>query len=214
MLIQLLLVGALIGYGWYKKLSFLKCRNFFFCWNKHYNDNSRSLLACFAAVLCAERGIKSHLLLRGEQPEILTGYNLISTIYGNVTYVPRSIYANREDMLKSHAKLVAGNNGSVLWFSDIIESTSRELAQVNTSISDVNHLRKILVINEGAGDSVALLGNNNVQSQKSTTSACRFACFENHFLSQSQNLDRISINLTSGYWYHYLESIFCFFRLY
>jgi hypothetical protein len=28
------------------------------------------------------------------KPDILTGYNLISTIYGKVTYVPRPLYAN------------------------------------------------------------------------------------------------------------------------
>ncbi|KAK2443549.1 Pyridoxal-5'-phosphate-dependent enzyme family protein [Trifolium repens] len=120
------------------------------------------------AVLCAERGITSHLLLRGEQPEILTGYNLMSTIYGNVTYVPRNIYANREDMLKNYAKSVAGNSGSVLWFSDIIEasstnelSNSPNIMQMDASRSDSsegNHLQKILIVNEGAGDSVALLG--------------------------------------------------------
>ncbi|XP_043724735.1 D-cysteine desulfhydrase 2, mitochondrial isoform X5 [Telopea speciosissima] len=60
------------------------------------------------AVSCAERGLKSHLLLRGEQPEVLTGYNLISTMYGNVTYIPRSIYANRAEMLERHADFVAG----------------------------------------------------------------------------------------------------------
>ncbi|XP_045818102.1 D-cysteine desulfhydrase 2, mitochondrial [Trifolium pratense] len=117
------------------------------------------------AVLCAERGIMSHLLLRGEQPEILTGYNLMSTIYGNVTYVPRTIYANREDMLKSYAKSVAGNSDSVLWFNDIIQaasttelSTSQNFMQMDASRSDGNHLQKILIVNEGAGDSVALLG--------------------------------------------------------
>lgn len=117
------------------------------------------------AVLCAERGIVSHLLLRGEQPEILTGYNLMSTIYGNVTYVPRTIYASREDMLKSYAKSVAGNNGSVLWFSDIIQassttelSTSPNFMQMDVSRSEGNNQRKVLIVNEGAGDSVALLG--------------------------------------------------------
>lgn len=117
------------------------------------------------AVLCAERGIMSHLLLRGEQPEILTGYNLMSTIYGNVTYVPRNVYSNREEMLKSYAESVAGNNGSVLWFSDIIQasltnelSTSPNFMQMEASQSEGNHRQKILIVNEGAGDSVALLG--------------------------------------------------------
>lgn len=111
----------------------------------------------------------SHLLLRGEQPEILTGYNLMSTIYGNVTYVPRTIYAGREDMLKSYAKSVAGNNGSVLWFSDIIQassttelSTSPNFMQMDVIRSEGNNLRKVLIVNEGAGDSVALLGNEKM----------------------------------------------------
>ncbi|CAI8598147.1 unnamed protein product [Vicia faba] len=117
------------------------------------------------AVLCAERGITSHLLLRGEQPEILTGYNLMSTIYGNVTYVPRTMYANREEMLKNYARSVAGNSGAFLWFSDIIQasstgelSTSQNFTKMDASRSERNHLQKILVVNEGAGDSVALLG--------------------------------------------------------
>ncbi|CAM8956547.1 unnamed protein product [Rhodiola kirilowii] len=57
-----------------------------------------------ASVTCAERGLNSHLLLRGEQPEILTGYNLIPSIYGTVTYVPQSLYAMRDNMLKKHAE--------------------------------------------------------------------------------------------------------------
>lgn len=123
--------------------------------------------------MCAERGIVSHLLLRGEQPEILTGYNLMSSMYGNVTYVGRTVYANREEMLKSYAESVAGNNGSVLWFGDIIEtssatelSTSPNFMQMDVSRSEGNHQRKILVVNEGAGDSVALLGNEKMEFQK------------------------------------------------
>ncbi|XP_057737748.1 D-cysteine desulfhydrase 2, mitochondrial [Arachis stenosperma] len=116
------------------------------------------------AVLCAERGIASHLLLRGEQPEILTGYNLMSTLYGNVTYVPRNIYADRENMLKDYAKSVAGNSGSVISFGDITQNFSTtelstaNLMEFDVSRSDRNLQRKILIVNEGAGDSVALLG--------------------------------------------------------
>lgn len=86
----------------------------------------------------------------------------MSTIYGNVTYVPRSIYADREEMLKNHANLVAGNNDSVVWIDDIIEAstvsfpTSPTLAEMDAR----NHSRKILIINEGAADSVAILGND------------------------------------------------------
>ncbi|KAL2320227.1 hypothetical protein Fmac_029196 [Flemingia macrophylla] len=90
------------------------------------------------AVLCAERGIVSHLLLRGDQPEILTGYNLMSTMYGNVTYVPRTSL-QRIDL-----------------------SISPNFLQMDVSRSKGSHLRKILVINEGAGDSVALLAPKEV----------------------------------------------------
>jgi len=115
----------------------------------------------------------SHLLLRGEQPEILTGYNLMSSMYGNVTYVGRTIYANREEMLKSYAESMAGSNGSVLWFGDIIEASSAtelcaspDFMQMDVSRSEGKHQRKILVVNEGAGDSVALLGNEKMEFQK------------------------------------------------
>lgn len=121
-----------------------------------------------SAVLCAERGLRSHLLLRGEQPEFLTGYNLMSTIYGNVTYVPRSIYANREKMLKSQADLVAGSSGSILWFDDIFPSSPRKQPCSTTNSGHIDydvhrmarkHGRRVIVINEGAGDAIALLGN-------------------------------------------------------
>ena len=74
-------------------------------------------------------------------------------------------------MLKNHANMVAGDNGSVVWFNDIIEASSRtELSSVpyfmqkGPSRSAKNHLRKILVVNEGAGDSVALLGNEKLEA--------------------------------------------------
>ncbi|KAG2261480.1 hypothetical protein Bca52824_068559 [Brassica carinata] len=103
------------------------------------------------AVSCAERGVRSHLLLRGEQPEVLTGYNLVSTMYGNVEYVPRSKYANREEMLRTHADLVAGEDGSVLCAEDLEE------AMDGFSSSEASP-RKVLIVNEGAGDALALLG--------------------------------------------------------
>ncbi|XP_016900174.1 D-cysteine desulfhydrase 2, mitochondrial isoform X3 [Cucumis melo] len=103
-----------------------------------------------AHAAATERGLRSHLLLRGEQPEFLTGYNLMSTIYGNVTYVPRSIYANREKVLKSQADLVAGNSGSVLWFDDILSTSLGKQPR--------SYGRRVIVINEGAGDAIALLG--------------------------------------------------------
>ncbi|KAJ6431059.1 hypothetical protein OIU84_018537 [Salix udensis] len=124
----------------------------------------QSAHAAAVAVSCAERGLKSHLLLRGEQPEILTGYNLISTIYGDVTYVPRSIYSRRMTMLKTHADLVASNTGHILCCNDILESSLSDHSSTSSSGhidahgNTENHSRKIIIINEGAGDVVALLG--------------------------------------------------------
>lgn len=109
-----------------------------------------------AAVSCAERGLRSHLLLRGEQPDVLTGYNLVSTMYGNVQYIPRSRYANREEMLRSHAAMVAGEDGSVLWAKDIVEG----LEAMDHFSSLTTSRRKVLILNEGAGDALALLGND------------------------------------------------------
>ncbi|MED6187214.1 hypothetical protein PIB30_074328 [Stylosanthes scabra] len=88
----------------------------------------------------------------------------MSTIYGNVTYVPRNIYADREEMLKGYAKSVAGNSGSVILFSDIAQDSSTtelstaNLMELDVSRSNRNLKRKYLIVNEGAGDSVALLG--------------------------------------------------------
>lgn len=58
------------------------------------------------------------MILRGEQSEVLTGYNLVSTMYGNVMYVPRSKCANRKEILRTRVVLVAGEDGSVLWAKD------------------------------------------------------------------------------------------------
>ncbi|KAL2318383.1 hypothetical protein Fmac_032259 [Flemingia macrophylla] len=143
------------------------------------------------SVLCAERGIVSHLLLQGEQPEILTGYNLMSTMYGNVTYVPRTVYANREEMLKSYANSVVGNNGLSYGF-DIIQvlqridlSISPNFMQMDISRSEGSHLRKILVVNEGAGDSVALLGVTD-NSLEMSLGSCELECTKNQEASVPQ----------------------------
>lgn len=110
--------------------------------------------------------MQSHLLLRGEQPEILTGYNLISEMYGNVEYVPRSVYANREAMLAKHANLVAGYNGSVMWFHDNVnmasipngDHVSRQHNCKGDFSVNATAAVKVAVVKEGGGDAVALLG--------------------------------------------------------
>lgn len=110
--------------------------------------------------------MKSHLLLRGEQPKILTGYNLISEMYGNVVYVPRSVYANRDAMLAKHANLVAGHNGSIMWFHDKVsmafipngDHVSQQHNCKGESSVSATSTGKVAVVKEGGGDAVALLG--------------------------------------------------------
>lgn len=118
-----------------------------------------------AAVSCAERGLASHLLLRGEQPETATGYALISMLYGNTTYVPRALYAKRDTMLSRHAEIVAESSGSVVWLSDLFEASfmnyvSKKPISVQTDAPRLSeNIKKVAIINEGAGDAAGLLGN-------------------------------------------------------
>ncbi|KAL1804514.1 hypothetical protein ACET3Z_033161 [Daucus carota] len=124
----------------------------------------QSAHAAAVAVSCAERGLNSHLLLRGEPPETATGYGLISMIYGNATYVPRTLYAKRETMLANHAEFIAGSSGSVVALSDLFEASITNhvskkpiSAQIDAPrLSD--NIKKVSIINEGAGDAAGLLG--------------------------------------------------------
>ncbi|KAJ9554604.1 hypothetical protein OSB04_018649 [Centaurea solstitialis] len=120
----------------------------------------QSAHAAAVAVSCAERGLKAHLLLRGEQPQVLTGYNLISMLYGTVTYVPRSIYAKREEMLSAHADSLAG---SVVCLDDLLEASFIDHNSVKPNFPNLedglpSNSKKVVVINEGAGNAVALPG--------------------------------------------------------
>ncbi|KMZ73113.1 hypothetical protein ZOSMA_153G00040 [Zostera marina] len=100
------------------------------------------------AVSCAERSIRSHLVLRGEQPAVPTGYNLVSLMYAtNVVYVSRSVYADRTKMLRDHADLVAASSSSSIFtLDDIIHGCNHEMKN------------KVAMINEGAVSATALLG--------------------------------------------------------
>ena len=122
------------------------------------------------AIACAERGIRSHLLLRGEQPEIPTGYNLMSMMFGDISYIPRTQYADREEMLRRHATVVAGSDGSVLQLDDLLEK-SLDYCDPDSRFLKANKAayafykegaekdsRKVVIINEGAGNVVGLLG--------------------------------------------------------
>ncbi|PKA59674.1 hypothetical protein AXF42_Ash011798 [Apostasia shenzhenica] len=116
--------------------------------------------ACGTAVFCAERGIRPHLLLRGEQPRIPTGYNLVSLMYGNVKYVARSEYAHRREILIEHARSVAGCDGSVVSVNEIfdVDSILYENRTTCPQSGACQGSRRVIVMNEGAGDAVALLG--------------------------------------------------------
>ncbi|KAL0421479.1 UNVERIFIED_CONTAM: D-cysteine desulfhydrase 2, mitochondrial [Sesamum latifolium] len=145
------------------------------------------------AVSCAERGLRPHLLLRGEVPETLTGYNLVSTLYGNVVYVPRSLYAERKEMLARHAESVAGHDGSVIWLYDILGASSRNHTSGKQNFCKADPVkcpeksRKVVVINEGAGDSVALLGVMRLIQYLS----------QNHLLGKNQAL-KIVVDAGTG----------------
>ncbi|XP_047059566.1 putative D-cysteine desulfhydrase 2, mitochondrial [Lolium rigidum] len=114
----------------------------------------QSAHAAAVAVHCAEWGIRSHLLLRGEQLDVPTGYNLISLMFGNVTYAARSVYAHRDEMLYEHAIKVAGTNGTVLWADDIV----RDDFAVDEETARENDSRRVVIVKEGAGTVQALLG--------------------------------------------------------
>ncbi|URE15013.1 hypothetical protein MUK42_36458 [Musa troglodytarum] len=120
----------------------------------------QSAHAAAVAVCCAERGLRAHLLLRGEQPEVPTGYNLVSLMYGSVSYVERSAYTRREEMLLKHAKSVAGGEGNVLWADDIlrnshglnVESDSVPMDGRGDPLSECSSetsLRRVVIVNEG-----------------------------------------------------------------
>ncbi|CAL9149608.1 unnamed protein product [Musa hybrid cultivar] len=130
----------------------------------------QSAHAAAVAVCCAERGLRAHLLLRGEQPEVPTGYNLVSLMYGSVNYVERSTYARREEMLLKHAESVAGGEGNVLWVDDILKNSNGLNLEESDSVpmdgrgdplsecSSETSLRRVVIVNEGACSVVGLLG--------------------------------------------------------
>lgn len=58
------------------------------------------------AAASAEHGIRAHLLIRGERPAVPAGFHLLARMYGQVKYITRSEYADRDAMLEKHAKLL------------------------------------------------------------------------------------------------------------
>ncbi|KAJ7552136.1 hypothetical protein O6H91_06G043300 [Diphasiastrum complanatum] len=164
------------------------------------------------AVACAERKMVAHLLLRGERPIVPTGYNLISGMYGHVTYVPRAEYACRNSLLEKHAMRIAGSDGQILWLSNGTDEASIEVnCKSNEMAGSVHQMdgqkttsdstrhkesekpellqqykcRKVAVVKEGAGDAIALLGLIRLV----------------HFLSQNENFgcdQKVQLVVDSG----------------
>ena len=64
------------------------------------------------AAACAEQGIKAHLLVRGERPAVPTGFHLLARMFAQVTYIPRSEYADRPAMLKKYAEHIKNSTAS------------------------------------------------------------------------------------------------------
>ncbi|TVU35430.1 hypothetical protein EJB05_17319 [Eragrostis curvula] len=112
----------------------------------------QSAHAAAVAVHCTEWGMRPHILLRGEQLDVPTGYNLISLMFGNVTNVSRSVYAQRDEMLYEHAIKVAGTNGTVMWADNIVGEDS------DVDWGNANSSRRVVIVKEGAGSVQALLG--------------------------------------------------------
>lgn len=59
------------------------------------------------AAACAEQGLRAHLLVRGERPAIPTGYHLLARMFGHVTYITRSEYADRASLLEKYRHILS-----------------------------------------------------------------------------------------------------------
>eukprot|EP00249_Psilotum_nudum_P002752 c15883_g1_i1 orf=324-1511(+) len=119
----------------------------------------QSAHAAALAVACAEHGLRAHLLLRGEKLKVATGYNLIAGMYGVVSYIPRMVYADRENMLATYAERIAGS-GSLMWLHKDFDAYLK--AGYNESSSHSfqcqTAMKRVAIVREGAADAVALLG--------------------------------------------------------
>ena len=81
------------------------------------------------ASLCAERGVRAHVLLRGEAPAQMTGNFAITSLYAqSVTWVARDSYADREAMLDHHARKLTRRLGPASNLHVIPEGASNALA--------------------------------------------------------------------------------------
>jgi len=101
------------------------------------------------AAACAEQGIRAHLLVRGERPAVPTGFHLLARMYGQVTYVKRSEYADRKAMMTKHANIISGNappDSKVSWLLSVTHHIRCATKEVRTGVhqptvaAQVSHL--------------------------------------------------------------------------
>lgn len=120
----------------------------------------QSAHATSVAALCAERRMTAHLFLRGEPLEHPTGYNLLSHLFGTVTYVDRDRYATRGFLeseaaaLRSPKKSVAvipEGAGGVLSLYGLV----RQVHGIMLSIPDPFSSKIELVVDSGTGTTAA-----------------------------------------------------------
>lgn len=104
--------------------------------------------------------MKAHLLLRGERPAIPTGYNLVAGMYGYVSYIPRSEYADRQAMLHKYAVQVAGDPSCIISLhnNQLSAQTSTHARRMGGSGVDNENKKRVAIVNEGAGDCHAMIG--------------------------------------------------------
>lgn len=67
-------------------------------------------------------------------------------------------------MLLGHSNLIAGPSGSAVWFTDILDSFTDTPSPKKCTRKAANKISegvgKVVIVKEGAGDAVALLGEN------------------------------------------------------
>lgn len=88
----------------------------------------------------------------------------MSLMYGNVEYVDRTKYARREEMLNDYADALVRNGGHIVRSDDIVALGS-ETNVVRRHGSEKGS-RRVVIVNEGAGDAVALLGETAFSSSR------------------------------------------------
>ena len=71
-------------------------------------------------------------------------------------------------MLQTYASMIAGNSGNIVCCNDIDASIMTQTfgcsVQMDAPRGTKNHSKKVVLVNEGAGDAIALLGKRKLDS--------------------------------------------------